>query len=327
MLNRYVLIFKSDLSTGNDKVMISVLMITYNHEQYIQQAIEGVLMQQCDFPYEVVIGEDFSTDSTREICEQFAKQYANILRLLPTERNLGMMPNFIRTWQACTGNYIALCEGDDYWTDPYKLQKQVDFLESNPTFIFVFHDAYFLNQKTNERRLRIDTKKIDNVVDLKSVILEKNITTASLVYRNILDNKSIPDWFIKIMNGDYGLCVLLAEKGPGWYFPDAMSVYRVHDGGVWNNIGADNNHKTNEYFYNQLLQYFTDREVRKIIRRKLRWTHCNYGITKIKQGKLFSGGYFIICNLQLCGDRRVRTNLREVLYAIKAGVKSLFVAA
>ena len=96
-----------------EEVMVSVCMITYNHEAYIAQAIEGVLMQQTDFPIELVIGEDCSTDRTRAICLEYQQRHPGIIRLALRERNIGMMPNFVQTLQACEGKYIALCEGDD----------------------------------------------------------------------------------------------------------------------------------------------------------------------------------------------------------------------
>ena len=111
-------------------VKVSVAMITYNHERFIAQAIESVLMQQTDFAVELVIGEDCSTDGTRAIVRDYGERYPERIRLLLPEHNLGMMPNFVATLKACRGQYVASVEGDDYWTDPHKLQKQVDFLES-----------------------------------------------------------------------------------------------------------------------------------------------------------------------------------------------------
>jgi len=116
-------------------------MITYNHERYISEAIDGILMQECDFEYELVIGEDYSTDNTRKICEQYAAKYPNKIKLLQSVNNWGMNSNFIRTVKECNSKYIALCEGDDYWTDPLKLQKQVDFLEKNKEYSLCFHRA------------------------------------------------------------------------------------------------------------------------------------------------------------------------------------------
>ena len=111
-------------------IFVSVCMITYNHESYIHQAIEGVLTQNTTFPYKLVIGEDYSADGTRKICQEYANLYPDKIDLLPSSSNLGMQRNFSRTLNVCTGKYIALCEGDDYWTDPMKLQKQIDILEN-----------------------------------------------------------------------------------------------------------------------------------------------------------------------------------------------------
>ena len=126
-------------SAGQADVKVSVHMITYNHERFIAQAIEGVLMQQTDFAVELVIGEDCSTDGTRAIVRRYGERYPERIRLLLQERNLGARANALATLNACRGQYIALCEGDDYWTDPTKLQKQVDFLESHPECSLCFH--------------------------------------------------------------------------------------------------------------------------------------------------------------------------------------------
>src|SRR5690349_16516557 len=108
---------------------VSVCMVTYNHEKFIEKAIEGVLMQETDFDVELVIGEDFSTDQTRSIIEKYQQKYPGKIIIAPSEHNLGMMKNFVNTLNTCTGEYIALCEGDDFWTDPTKLQRQVEFME------------------------------------------------------------------------------------------------------------------------------------------------------------------------------------------------------
>ncbi|MDF1549683.1 MAG: glycosyltransferase, partial [Bacteroidales bacterium] len=123
---------------------LSVCMITYNHEKYIGQAIEGVLMQKTNFDIELLIGEDFSNDNTRNICMGYKNKYPDKIKLLLREKNIGMMRNFIQTLNTCKGKYIALCDGDDYWTDPLKLQKQVDFLEANPEYALCYHRVNIL---------------------------------------------------------------------------------------------------------------------------------------------------------------------------------------
>ncbi len=132
----------------NLKPILSVCMITYNHEAYVFQSIEGILKQKTNFKYELVIGEDCSTDFTRKICEEYAQKYPEIINLLPSEKNLGICHNFIRTLNACTGQYIAICEGDDYWTDSLKIQKQVDFLDTNPDYAIVATDITLVDKES-----------------------------------------------------------------------------------------------------------------------------------------------------------------------------------
>ena len=126
---------------SNKNIMVSICCITYNHENFIRDAIEGFLMQQTNFDYEIIIANDCSPDNT----DSFVKKYINnhpkgkLIKYFRHDKNIGVMPNFIFALKQCTGKYIALCEGDDYWTDPYKLQKQVDFLEANLDYTICFH--------------------------------------------------------------------------------------------------------------------------------------------------------------------------------------------
>lgn len=120
--------------------LVSICCITYNHAPYIRKCLDGFLMQKVDFPFEIIIGEDCSTDNTRRICEEYADKNPDIINLLPSECNLGAVENERRVMQTAKGKYIAFCEGDDYWTDPLKLQKQVDFLESNSDYTVCFHN-------------------------------------------------------------------------------------------------------------------------------------------------------------------------------------------
>jgi len=131
--------------TSND-VKVSVLMLTYNHENYIKLAIEGVLMQKTNFNFELIIGEDYSTDKTRDIVLDYKNKYPDKIKLVLQEKNVGPSKNFIDILNISSGKYIAICEGDDYWIDPYKLQKQVDFLENNPDYSLVYTDFIVINE-------------------------------------------------------------------------------------------------------------------------------------------------------------------------------------
>ncbi len=222
--------------------LVSVCMITYNHEDYIEQALEGILMQKANFSFELVIGEDGSKDSTLRICKEYEEKYNNIIRLLPTERNLGMLPNFLRTIKACTGKYIALCEGDDYWIDPLKLQKQVDFLEANPEYSMCFHNAVVHYEDIDEKEhlfAQIENRDYTGIEIYRSWI----IPTASVVFVQKVIESNLYINYNKIIAhskylsvGDLPLFVSASFLGKIRAIPENMSVYRKHIGGIINSF-------------------------------------------------------------------------------------------
>ncbi|GHT33458.1 hypothetical protein AGMMS49574_19170 [Bacteroidia bacterium] len=205
-----------------DDIMVSICMITYNHEKYIIQAIEGVLMQKTNFPIELIIGEDYSTDNTRKICLEYKEKYPNIIKLLLPDKNLGANQNSRNTLEACRGKYIAMCEGDDYWTDSHKLQKQVDFLEMYDDFSMCFHNA-IRNNLYDGTRQNFNNPLNKNIFNIKDVILKPWFTpTASIVYRNDKDFVDI-EWYG--INGDMKILFLNSLKGKLYYFDEIMSMY------------------------------------------------------------------------------------------------------
>ena len=213
-------------------VKVSVVMITYNHERFISQAIESVLMQQADFGVELVIGEDCSTDGTRAIARNYGERYPGRIRLLLPEHNLGMMPNFIATLRACNGQYIALCEGDDYWIDPLKLQKQVDFLEAHPECVLCVHDVLIVYEDGSLPSYRQRAPGHKRIYGLEDVLTSGLTHTGSLLFRSAVSS-GFPDWFCCAPIGDWALNVLLAEHGQIGYLDDMMSAWRRHAGGAW----------------------------------------------------------------------------------------------
>jgi glycosyltransferase involved in cell wall biosynthesis len=189
-------------------------------------------MQKTNFNYEVLIHDDASTDNTANIIREYEAKYPDIIKpIYQTENQYSKGVGVTRVYQfpRALGKYIALCEGDDYWTDPLKLQKQVDFLEGNPKFSMSFHNAIILDEITKSEKLfcHLDQKKITSISDL---IQKWYIPTASIVFRKSF--LSIPDWYKNIINGDYALEFLLAEKGPIGYIYDIMSVYRITHKGI-----------------------------------------------------------------------------------------------
>ena len=214
-------------------VVVSVVMITYNHEKYIAEAIKGALMQQTSFPIELIICNDASTDGTDTMVEECIKNEnkGKTIRYFNQEQNLGMVNNFILALEKCNGDYIAICEGDDYWTDPLKLQKQVDFLEANKDYSICCHEVKKINEDGGEGLYNnINENKSFNIIDL---VHNNFMAAVSCVFRAYEHHNPMPAWFTGYAANDYGLKLLNATKGKIYYIKDCMAVYRVHSGGIW----------------------------------------------------------------------------------------------
>jgi glycosyltransferase involved in cell wall biosynthesis len=207
-------------------------MTTYNHEAYIAQAVQSVLAQQVSFPIELVIGEDFSTDRTREIVQNLARQHPDRIHLRLSEKNMGGQGNFLATFAECRGQYVARLEGDDYWTCADKLQRQVDKLDAHPEWAICFHPCA-CSYEGGMHGIPVYpvnwTKPVATVDDL---FWCNFLPTSSVVFRNRLVS-AFPDWFRDLRIGDWPLNILHAVHGDIGFLPGAMSVYRVHPGGVW----------------------------------------------------------------------------------------------
>lgn len=238
-------------------------MITYNHELYIKEAIEGVLMQQGNFILELIIANDCSSDKTDDIIKNILESdlKAKKIKYISHNENIGMQNNFVSAFNLCDGKYIALCEGDDYWTDPLKLQKQVDFLEGNEEFSGCFHSTLIIDEVNSgeERIWRSYTKNLFTIEDTFSK-LSLFHTSSFLFKREVL---TIPKWFNKIVSGDMALFALIASKGPLYFIDEPMSVYRKNESGVTNSLSKINYHKSRvklfEYLNKELnFQYDTN---------------------------------------------------------------------
>ncbi len=140
------------MSNGKSNILVSIVCITYNHEPYLRKALDGFLMQQTTFPVEIILAEDCSTDATRAICEEYAARYPDKIRYIVRGHNVGYNQNEYEAMQAARGKYIAFCEGDDYWTVPDKLQRQVDWLEAHPDYSVCWHRCRHLMADTGEMR-------------------------------------------------------------------------------------------------------------------------------------------------------------------------------
>src|SRR3989339_387450 len=204
---------------------VSICMITYNHEKYISQAIDSVLTQKTNFDFQLIIGEDCSQDKTREIVINYQKKYPQIIRLLLANKNQGMMANWIKTLQVAKSQYLAVLEGDDYWTDRYKLQKQVDFLDKHPNHSLCFHSVEAFYQDQPDKTYLIPSKTEN--FNFKSLLQHNFITACSVMYRHGLVKK-IPDWFLSLNIGDWPYHLLHASKGKIGFINQVMARYRRH---------------------------------------------------------------------------------------------------
>ncbi|TXK49865.1 glycosyltransferase [Pontibacter qinzhouensis] len=264
---------------------VSICMITYNHEPYIQQAVEGIMMQETNFDYELVIGEDCSTDKTREIVKNLKAKFPDKIKLLLPEHNLGMMKNFIETFQSCSGKYIALCEGDDYWTDTFKLQKQVDFLDQNAEFSISFHRVIQKNEVTGREELSNKGQK--PISTLEDLFKKNFLCTASCVFRHGLF-KECPDFFYNTGAGDWVLHMLNAAHGKIAYSDEVMAVYRIHTGGaIFNATSSYQNLKRallkDVYTFSSINNYFGNR-YNDLIKSKIADIYKAISLTDIRSG-------------------------------------------
>ncbi len=218
--------------------------------------MQGFLAQKTNFPVEIVIGEDCSTDRTREILLDYTQKHPNLFRLLLREPNMGAIQNFVDTIKSCRGKYIALCEGDDYWTDPNKLQKQVDFLEKHPECTSCFHDVRYRYNDGEQNSSPYKHKEIKDIYSIED-LLAKNVwtKTCSCVFKNGLINDEI-DRLSNLSIGDWPLFVLLADKGKIGYIHEEMAVYRIHSNSTFSTIDFQTHYNAiieSRYFVDKLL--------------------------------------------------------------------------
>ncbi|WP_428305365.1 glycosyltransferase [Lacipirellula sp.] len=214
------------------EIKVSVCMVTYNHERYIAQAIESALAQRVDFPLEIVIGEDCSTDRTREIVRDFARRYPETIRPRLPAKNQGGSPNFVNTFAECRGKYVVILEGDDYFLNPNKLQIQADKLDERPDWAIHFHPVKCI-YSDGITGADVWPDNFDREEATIHDLFEDNfIPTSGCMFRNRLFDR-LPDWFTQTNLGDWPLNILNAAHGNIGFTKEPMSAYRKHAGGLW----------------------------------------------------------------------------------------------
>lgn len=223
----------------DNQIIVSIKCLVYNHAPYIRQCLDGFVMQKTNFAFEAIVHDDASTDGTQDIIREYAEKYPDVIKpIYETENQYskrdGSLRRIMNEAISPSTKYIALCEGDDYWIDPYKLQKQVDFLETHPDYTMVCNRTKLYSEK---KKAFIGENYCYNhncTIKTKDVIYRSGlfISTCSIIYRKeIKDN--YPDYCIKCAVGDYPLQIMAAMKGKVYYFNNVMSVYRVQNSNSW----------------------------------------------------------------------------------------------
>lgn len=224
-----------------DDVLVSICCITYNQEKYIKDALESFLHQKTKFKYEIIVRDDASIDNTANIIKEYEKKYPDIVKPIYEKENgykKGIEPASV-TFQKAKGKYVALCEGDDYWIDNQKLQKQVDYMEKHDNCTLCFHNAEMLYMKNKKKEIYINKKaaykrylRPDGIYTADNIHLIRfggSIPTASFMFRSKY-LKNIPDFYFKCPCGDMPLKLIMTSYGYAYYMDEVMSVYRRETG-------------------------------------------------------------------------------------------------
>jgi glycosyltransferase involved in cell wall biosynthesis len=305
--------------------VVSVLVTTYEHVRFIRQCLDGILAQETRFPFEVVIGEDESTDGTREICIEYARRYPERVRLFLRSRSLsnyvvdGVTKRLNGTWcrRSARGRYIALCEGDDYWISKEKLQKQVDFLESHADCSMSFHNVLCATEDTAAEPRPAYGSGMAPFYSVVDLLPYNFIYTASIVYRTASMPNPLPDWYYRMPMGDWPSCLLLARSGRIGYLPEVMSAYRIHTGGVWSRLSrvqrVEKTIAASEILLRELIPSLTERtEATARLERGLRDLSVEAG----DDARAARYATRVVAGLSKRWIRESRRTLRELLSAL-----------
>ena len=228
----------------DEEIKVDVLMPTFNHENFIDQAIQSVLMQKCSFKYRLIISDDRSTDNTLKICEKYATLHSNEILLLKNPTNLGMAANYKSLFNASSASYIAILEGDDYWIDIHKLQKQIEVLESNPDIGLVHTNYYSLytNGKIKKGHIGEKITSLSGHLIGPSQTVEININPLTTCFRGFLAKENMDFDFIisnNLLTIDIFLWAEVCRRTSVLYLDEVTGVYRIHSSSLTGNYNLD----------------------------------------------------------------------------------------
>jgi len=240
--------------------VISVIVMSYNQKAYIKQCLDSILDQRGNFKMEVILGDDESTDGTVEILQEYVGKYPDNLFLLPRQNNLGYVKNFNRCIDACSGDYIAFCDGDDYWNDTNKLQKQLECLQKHPDYSMCFSAIQLFYQEEGRFALHQGQQSYaSDRLSTEDIIKDNIIANFSCCFFRSETITNLPQKLFDLDRfADYIVCICCAEMGPIGFIKEVMSVYRIHSGGAWSGSSLIANIKRGLPYldkYDSLLNY------------------------------------------------------------------------
>lgn len=262
------------MKNNNTEIIVSICCVTYNHENFIIDCIEGFVKQKTNFNYEILIHEDASTDNTTAIVREYEKKYPELIKVIYQTENQFLKQNVLHNLliPMAKGKYIALCEGDDYWTDSAKLQKQIDFLEANEEYSYCGHKS---KSKSNS-----DINKISiNLQEFgfKELIRKNLLNTSTLMFRKdsiivsptIMKNIDAGDWFLQLF---------AIKNSKAYVLPDYMGVYRLHEKGIWSNLNKREQCLNGVKTLEALKQLYNDKESIVLINEAIESRKKDFGI-------------------------------------------------
>jgi glycosyltransferase involved in cell wall biosynthesis len=290
-----------EMQEPKSKPLVSIAVSVYNHEAFIAKAIDSILMQKTNFDFEIVIGDDFSTDGTGQILQSYKLKYPGKIALLHVERNQGVFKNAFEIYKYCHGKYIAMLEGDDYWTSENKLQKQVDFLESHSDYIGCFHDAEIISSVKEIHTARISTShtyseykycsqfnKYNSDIFPWDLLTRTIIPTASFVFRN-LDLSGFFDNFGKVaLSLQWAIHLYIIRGSKFKYFNEVWSVYNDHPAGVTKTNDVAEFNKSNIIILKKFLRDHYYRTLRLDVKRAILREYRQILYNKRSYGKPYS---------------------------------------
>ncbi|SHO65394.1 glycosyltransferase [Algoriphagus zhangzhouensis] len=243
---------------------ISIVLLTYNQEKFVSKAINSILNQELSNSFEIIVIDDFSADDTFSLISEFQDKYPLNFKAYRNAFNLGLAKNYEKAVLLAKGKYIAYLEGDDYWTDPYKLQKQFNFLEENPDLVLAFHD--FITIDSNEGIISDKNLKIDSLKKNRS---KKDMVTGCLIHQNTIMFRNVvrrfPIGFFKAKNHDTFFIAYLSNWGEAGYVKCSPLHYRIHTNSLWSSLSGKRKHWNGLITYSVILFYVPFRYSRNLI--------------------------------------------------------------